>query len=283
MWWPGRPVDRSFRWNCSSVTVSIDREGLCHRLSLKSASGKRRIAIIEDADFLNAEGANCLLKTLEEPPAGSVLILVGTSQQRQLPTIRSRCQIVRFQRLPDAFIQVRLVELGLVSDVEAAQDLAALAEGSLEGAIEYAAEELAGMREELWDRLSQPEIDSQSLATWVGELVDAAGRETPVRRDRLRQVIRLCLLFYRQRWLAGTGVGVAAPRSLQRRIALPSGGPPESWRDDADRLERCLDALAQVDANANLPTLIECWIDDLVTVAGTSRPGHPAPELGRRP
>ena len=61
---------------------------------------KRRIAIIEDADFLNPEGANCLLKTLEEPPPGSVLILVGTSQQRQLPTIRSRCQIISFSGCP---------------------------------------------------------------------------------------------------------------------------------------------------------------------------------------
>ena len=62
--------------------------------------GGRRIAIIDDADLLNDAGANCLLKTLEEPPPHSVLILIGTSPARQLPTIRSRCQLIRFRRWP---------------------------------------------------------------------------------------------------------------------------------------------------------------------------------------
>ncbi|HND51659.1 MAG TPA: AAA family ATPase, partial [Pirellulaceae bacterium] len=66
------------------------REGLCHSISLKPFRGGRKVAIIDDADYLNVEGANCLLKTLEEPPPKSVLILIGTSEQKQLPTIRSR-------------------------------------------------------------------------------------------------------------------------------------------------------------------------------------------------
>src|SRR5256885_12928292 len=75
------------------------RAGLCYNIALKPYSGRRKVAIIDDADYLNKEGANCLLKTLEEPPPQSVPILIGTSEQRQLPTIRSRCQIVRFQSL----------------------------------------------------------------------------------------------------------------------------------------------------------------------------------------
>jgi len=62
--------------------------------------GGRKVAIIDDADHLNEEGANCLLKTLEEPPPCSVLILIGTSADKQLPTIRSRCQTIRFSPLP---------------------------------------------------------------------------------------------------------------------------------------------------------------------------------------
>ena len=64
------------------------REGLCWRILLRPALGKRKVAIILDADFLAEEGANCLLKTLEEPPDGAVIILVGTALERQLPTIR---------------------------------------------------------------------------------------------------------------------------------------------------------------------------------------------------
>jgi len=52
------------------------QRGLCHDIGLKPFSGKRKVAIIDDADFLNVEGANSLLKTLEEPPANSILILI---------------------------------------------------------------------------------------------------------------------------------------------------------------------------------------------------------------
>ncbi len=66
---------------------------------LEAFQGGRKIAVIDDADYLNAEGANALLKHLEEPPPRSVLILIGTSPAKQLPTIRSRCQLIRFQPL----------------------------------------------------------------------------------------------------------------------------------------------------------------------------------------
>ena len=77
-----------------------NRDGLCHRLALKPYLGGRKIAIIDDADFFNQESANCLLKTLEEPPPRSLVVLIGTSATKQLPTIRSRAQVLRFQSLP---------------------------------------------------------------------------------------------------------------------------------------------------------------------------------------
>src|SRR5256885_14018551 len=107
------------------------RAGLCYSISLKPYSGRRKIAIIDDADYLNKEGANCLLKTLEEPPPQSVLILIGTSEQRQLPTIRSRCQIVRFQSLAEQDVAELLVERGICDDPAIAKAAAAKSGGSL--------------------------------------------------------------------------------------------------------------------------------------------------------
>lgn len=75
------------------------REGLCWRILLRPALSRRKVAIILDADHLSDEAANCLLKTLEEPPDHAIIILVGTSVERQLPTIRSRCQVLRFRPL----------------------------------------------------------------------------------------------------------------------------------------------------------------------------------------
>jgi len=100
------------------------REGLCHNISLKPYMGGRKIAIIDDADHLNPEGANCLLKTLEEPPPKSVLILIGTSPAKQLPTIRSRCQLIRFRPLPADVVAELLIARELVADAADARRLA---------------------------------------------------------------------------------------------------------------------------------------------------------------
>src|SRR5437879_1948572 len=76
----------------------------CRQFSLKPARGRGKVAILDDADDLNEEAANCFLKTLEEPPPRSVLVLVGSSPERQLPTIVSRCQVVRFAPLPEEVV-----------------------------------------------------------------------------------------------------------------------------------------------------------------------------------
>src|SRR4051812_3211000 len=118
------------------------RQSLLCNLSLRPFCGGRKIAIIDDADFLNVEGANCMLKTLEEPPPQSVLILIGTSPDRQLPTIRSRAQIVRFQSLETATVANLLLSQKVVSDEKEAARLAAFSGGSLARAAELANPEL---------------------------------------------------------------------------------------------------------------------------------------------
>ncbi len=61
--------------------------------------GSRKVAIIDDAHLMGSEAANAFLKTLEEPPEGTLFILVTSEQSKLLPTIVSRCQIVRFSPL----------------------------------------------------------------------------------------------------------------------------------------------------------------------------------------
>lgn len=62
----------------------------------------RRVVILDAADDLEREGANALLKMLEEPPAGTIFLLVSHAPGRLLPTIRSRCRLLRFDPLSDA-------------------------------------------------------------------------------------------------------------------------------------------------------------------------------------
>ncbi len=101
-----------------------NQDGLCHRIALRPFLGGRKVAIVDDADHFSQESANCLLKTLEEPPPRSLMILIGTSPSKQLPTIRSRSQVVRFQPLAPELLAEILLATGVATDSEQSVRLA---------------------------------------------------------------------------------------------------------------------------------------------------------------
>jgi DNA polymerase III subunit delta' len=84
-----------------SITVDQIR-GLQQSLTTRPGLSNRRAIIIDSADDLERGGANALLKSLEEPPVGTFFFLISHASDRLLPTIRSRCQILRFEALDDA-------------------------------------------------------------------------------------------------------------------------------------------------------------------------------------
>lgn len=239
------------------------RDGLCHNIALKPYCGGRKIAIIDDADHLNQEGANCLLKTLEEPPPKSVIMLIASSEQTQLPTIRSRCQIVRFRPLQQEVIAALLRSLGEVETDSEASQLAALSQGSLQRAKQFADSELCDFRGEFLGRLAQLPEKAVGLATDIGAFVDAAGKDAPVRRERLKIVIMIAVDFYRALVRQASGLPSASDSQLASAVETSLRLRSVDVEAAASCVERCLDAQTQVDANANQATLIECWIDDM--------------------
>ncbi len=269
-----KPKDRSF----IPIEVFIGdrdhrmREGLCHSISLKPFRGGRKIAIIEDADFLNQEGANCLLKTLEEPPPKSLLILIGTSEQKQLPTIRSRCQIIRFRSLPEDTVAELLVSRGLIDDPDQAARMAALSGGSLQRALDLADESLDEFRQLLMAELSRPDWDAVAFSKTVIQFVDEAGKDAPPRRARMSQLIGFAAEFYRQLMRSLSGLVVQGDDALRKAIVASQNSWPGDAETAAACLERCLDTEAHVLANANQATLLECWLDELATIARTECP-----------
>lgn len=237
--------------------------GLCHEIALRPMMGQRKVAVIDDADLLTIEAANSLLKTLEEPPPGALLILISASAGRQLATIRSRSQIVRFEPLPAGAIAELLLELDAVEDPDMAKRLAAQAGGSLTRAIELADGALQEFRAALVERLSAPRFDSVRVAEMVSEFVEAAGREAIQRRARLRQAIGVAAEFYRHQMRLAAGAPAPESQTASPGAADASSYDPETA---AACVERCLDALAQVDRYVNQSTLIGAWFDDLANL-----------------
>ncbi len=80
--------------------------------------GKWRLYIIDEADRLYPNAANCLLKVLEEPPAKTTFILVTSKPHRLLPTILSRCQKISFGPIPEGILIRKMIEIG-VSSIDA--------------------------------------------------------------------------------------------------------------------------------------------------------------------
>jgi DNA polymerase-3 subunit delta' len=123
------------------------------RMAFRPGEGKR-VFILEEADRMNAPAANALLKTLEEPSAGNVLLLT-TARSHALPmTILSRCQHLRFAPLPREEVARFLQEKeGL--DAAAAAVLAAASGGSAGRAIEMNRENYLILRNGILDHLAQ--------------------------------------------------------------------------------------------------------------------------------
>ncbi len=109
-------------------------------ISAKPYIASRKVGIIDDAHLMNSEAANCLLKTLEEPPENVLLFLITPSLGRILPTIRSRCQHQLFHPLQESDIRNVLLSRGME---EAKADIISFfIGGSLGGALNTDYEEL---------------------------------------------------------------------------------------------------------------------------------------------
>lgn len=249
------------------------RAGLCHDINLRPYSGRRKIAIVDDADTFNSEGANCLLKTLEEPPQGSLLILVGTSLQRQLSTIRSRCQAILFKPLEIEQVQRLLLRTGLAESQEHAWQLAQQSGGSLSEARLLLDPELDQFRVQLLEDLGKSQLPIIELAKRCGGIVDAAGKDARVKRERLKLVFRIAANYFRELSLSFSAEAFGRPgapaadellRAVQRGRGVWKSGP----RGAALAWDRCLLATEQVDRNANQTSLLEAWAADIAQLGG---------------
>jgi len=93
--------------------ISVVQEFVLDKVNQRPALSTRRVFVLTEAEKLNNESQNCLLKVLEEPPAYCCIILICTRPDKLLPTIRSRCQILRFGPINEEKIIEKLRQPGL--------------------------------------------------------------------------------------------------------------------------------------------------------------------------
>ncbi len=155
------------------------------RLTTRPTLGSRRVIIIDPADDMEKGAVNALLKSLEEPPAGTYFLLVAHRLGRLLPTIRSRCRIMRFSPLTGEEIDAILRREAPQANAETRAAAIAAADGSPGAALEFVEQDL-GTLHELMLRLTAEGDEHFALR---GALADEIG----ARPDRERQLAALDL------------------------------------------------------------------------------------------
>lgn len=128
--------------------IPIDEiRALVHRLHTRPTLGSRRAVIIDPADDLERSAANALLKALEEPPAGTYFLLVTHRPGQLLPTIRSRCRILRFGPLDSQSMERILRDGAPRADAAGRAAAIAAAEGSPGAALDFVEHDLGALHQ----------------------------------------------------------------------------------------------------------------------------------------
>jgi DNA polymerase-3 subunit delta' len=139
--------------------IKIDRiREMSRSLAYPPYESSLRVVVLEDVQTMRREAANSLLKTLEEPPPGNLLILTAESSQEVLATLLSRCQVVPFTPLGTEDTSTILIKHGI--EPVAAHMLARLAEGSPGRALLFQDKEMVMLWREVVLYLSNPQKDA---------------------------------------------------------------------------------------------------------------------------
>lgn len=109
--------------------IDVIRKFLLDPVALGSSYGHGKIFVVLEAELMSIAAQNALLKTLEEPPLGVVIILITQKDQQLLPTTRSRCALIRFNPLPHDFVVKTLTADGIAR--EQAEFWASFSDGSI--------------------------------------------------------------------------------------------------------------------------------------------------------
>ena len=155
--------------------ISVDeiRRQVNNSIAIKPYSSERKVYIIDEAEKMNVQAQNALLKTLEEPPAYAVIILLTTNLEAMLQTIRSRCVTLTMKPVPDAEIQRYLMREEQLPDYKAGI-CAAFARGNVGRARELAVStEFDELKDETLQLLQQlPDKTLSDLAAFAKTKAD---------------------------------------------------------------------------------------------------------------
>jgi DNA polymerase III subunit delta' len=231
-------------------------------MAMKPSRGSRKVGIVEDADDFNDESANAFLKTLEEPPPGSVLLLLATSIDRQLPTILSRSQIVRFSPLSSENLRAVLAEHE-IADSAQLDRLIRLAGGSPGKALALNDEEFWNVRRAIIEGLTSARPTFNALAETWRNYYEGAGKETRGQRLRVSLVLRFLVesLQHALRLSQGADSPGLDPQEESRLRSFAERLGPERL---LELIDQCVEADYRVERRVQTILIVESVLEQFI-------------------
>ena len=230
--------------------IETVREEIIPTMGLKSFEGGYKVFIIEPVEMMSEDAANCLLKTLEEPPDLGLLLLITSAPSALLPTIRSRCQMVKFRAIPRDVLADQLTQ-ALAVDGEEALNLAHLSGGSLAGALALHESDGMTLKNSVIDRVANAKpTDNFDI---VQELIGSAPAKSTLeeKREHLYGILNFVVFYYRD-MLVSASRADAVMINRDRIDELVE----RSQRLGPDRIERIMETIFKAQEaiflNANL-------------------------------
>ncbi|HUR34722.1 MAG TPA: DNA polymerase III subunit delta' [Vicinamibacterales bacterium] len=227
-----------------NIKIDPVREAV-ERSGYRPFEGRRRVTIIDQADGLERAAQNALLKVLEEPPPGSVFLLVTALPDLLLPTVRSRCPQLRFRPLAVAEVAQALMQRDRKEDE--ANAVAALADGSIGRALDASASDIVEAREVAMRVLAQAAAsdDARRRIECAKELVVKGAGAASTERDQLAVYLRAMSSLLRdiEAIAAAADRRVLAHPDLSPKLARLTAFAGDRGRDAFQAIDRALSAL----------------------------------------
>ena len=243
-----------------SGTIKVEQvRDVIDRTAFRPFEGRRRVVIVDPADAMAAPSQNALLKTLEEPPPGSVFILVSAIPDALLPTVRSRCPLLRFGPLTNAeIVDILTRDHGYVQgDAHAA---AVEADGSVARALERQSVDLVEARADARRVLEHvSRVDEPVRRLGAAEILKIKAATPAEERNRLATCLASLLSLLRDLGVIATqaDIRLLANADLEDELRKLAGA------FDAKRSRRAFgavdEALTALERNAS-PKLVADWL-----------------------
>ena len=222
------------------IKIDAIREA-CRRLSLRGFESSFKVLIVAQAGALNEESSNALLKTLEEPTANTVIILIADTLRSVLPTIASRCQRVVFSSLKQEEIECILMKQWGTS-LEASKYLSMMSDGSLGTALKFYEDGLFSRKNELIK-------NALDRNCGLDGFLDLSSKERQDRQENIQEALFVISSWFRDLLLAKIEsrgfINVDKKDDIMREARL------FSFTELEERLVSIADAARDLKRNAN--------------------------------